>query len=132
MIYSRLLHLKISCVPSHKEKQMLASHFSNPPRRSVSCQRRMPLQKSTRRWRRVSYQQAADRDFLAAEEARERREEEREEKRRKEDQEFLLKLAQVLRKWKVRVFNNFICARTCDSFSWFSFRLYSCCKLKDV
>ena len=51
MIYSRLLHLKISCVPSQKEKQMLASHFSNPPRRSVSCQRRMPLQKSTRRWR---------------------------------------------------------------------------------
>ena len=48
MIYSRLLHLKISCVPSQKEKQMLASHFSNPPRRSVSCQRRMPLQKSTK------------------------------------------------------------------------------------
>ena len=46
----------------------------------------------------VSYQQAADRSFLEAEEARERREEEREEKRRKEDQEFLLKLAQVLRK----------------------------------
>ena len=46
----------------------------------------------------VSYQQAADRSFLAAEEARERREEEREERRRKEDQEFLLKLAQVLRK----------------------------------
>lgn len=45
----------------------------------------------------VSYQQAADRSFLAAEEARERREEEREEKRRKEDQDFLLKLAQVLR-----------------------------------
>ncbi|RMX49396.1 hypothetical protein pdam_00022310 [Pocillopora damicornis] len=43
----------------------------------------------------VTYQQAADRDFLAAEEARERREEEREEKRRKEDQEFLLKLAQI-------------------------------------
>ena len=82
---------------------MLASHFSNPPRRSVSCQRRMPLQKSTRRWRHVFYQQAADRDFLAVEEARERREEERKEKRRKEDQEFLLKLAQVLRKWKVRV-----------------------------
>lgn len=40
----------------------------------------------------VSYQQAADRSFLAAEEARERREEEREEKRRKEDQD-----AQVLR-----------------------------------
>ena len=46
----------------------------------------------------VSYQQAADRSFLEAEEARERREEEREKKRRKEDQEFLLKLAQVLRK----------------------------------
>ena len=46
----------------------------------------------------VSYQKAADRSFLAAEEARERREEEREEKRRKEDQEFLLKLAQVLPK----------------------------------
>ena len=46
----------------------------------------------------VSYQQAADRSFLTAEEARERREEEREEERRKEDQEFLLKLAQVLRK----------------------------------
>ena len=38
------------------------------------------------------------RSFLEAEEARERREEEREEKRRKEDQEFLLKLAQVLQK----------------------------------
>ena len=46
----------------------------------------------------VSYQQATDRSFLAAEEARERREEEREEKRRKEDQDFLLKLVQVLRK----------------------------------
>ena len=33
----------------------------------------------------VSYQQAADRSFLTAEEARERREEEREEERRKED-----------------------------------------------
>ena len=80
----------------------------------------------------VSHQKAADRSFLASEEACERREEEREEKRRKEDQEFLLKLAQVLRKWKVRVFNNFICARTCDSFSWFSFRLYLFSKLKDV
>ena len=80
----------------------------------------------------VSYQQAADRSFLAAEEARERREEEREEKRRKEDQDFLLKLVQVIRKQKERVFNNYICARTCDSFSWFSFRLYLCCKLKDV
>ena len=46
----------------------------------------------------VSYQQAADRSFLAAKEACERREEEREERRRKEDQDFLLKLAQVLRK----------------------------------
>ena len=46
----------------------------------------------------VSYQQAADRKFLEAEEARERKEEERGEKRRKEDQEFLLKLAQVLQK----------------------------------
>lgn len=46
----------------------------------------------------VSYQQAADRKFLEAEEACRRREEEREEKRRKEDQEFLLKLAQVLQK----------------------------------
>ena len=46
----------------------------------------------------VSYQQAAGRSFLAAEEARERREEKREEKRRKEDQDFLLKLVQVLRK----------------------------------
>ena len=48
----------------------------------------------------VSYQQAADRSFLAAEEARERREEEREEKRWKVDQEFLLRLAQVLRNEK--------------------------------
>lgn len=46
----------------------------------------------------VEYQQAADKSFLEAEAARERREEERAEKRRKEDQEFLLKLAQVLRK----------------------------------
>ena len=46
----------------------------------------------------VSYRHVADRSFLAAEETRERREEEREEERRKEDQEFLLKLAQVLRK----------------------------------
>ena len=46
----------------------------------------------------VSYQQAADRRFMKAEEVRERRDEEREEKRRKEDQEFLLKLAQVLKK----------------------------------
>lgn len=46
----------------------------------------------------VSYQQAADRRFLEAEEARERREEERDEKRRKEEQEFLLKLVQVLQK----------------------------------
>ena len=46
----------------------------------------------------VSYQQEADRRFMEAEEARERRDEEREEKRRKEDQEFLLKLAQVLKK----------------------------------
>ena len=35
---------------------------------------------------------------MEAEKARERRDEEREEKRRKEDQEFLLKLAQVLQK----------------------------------
>ena len=41
---------------------------------------------------------AADRRFMEAEEACERRDEEREEKRRKEDQEFLLKLAQVLQK----------------------------------
>ena len=46
----------------------------------------------------VCYQQAADRRFMEAEEARERRDEEREERRRKEDQEFLLKLAQVLQK----------------------------------
>ena len=46
----------------------------------------------------VDYQQAADKSFLEAEAARERREEERAEKRRKEDQEFLLKLAQVLHK----------------------------------
>jgi len=46
----------------------------------------------------VEYQQAAGKSFLDAEAARERREEEREEKRRKEDQEFLLKLAQVLHK----------------------------------
>ena len=45
-----------------------------------------------------SYQQEADKKFLEAEEARERRELEREEKRRKDDQEFLLKLAQVLQK----------------------------------
>ena len=45
----------------------------------------------------VSYQQAADRKFLEAEEARERKEEERGGKE-KEDQEFLLKLAQVLQK----------------------------------
>ena len=46
----------------------------------------------------VSYRRVDDRSFLAAEEARERREEEREGKRRKDDQEFLLKLAQVIRK----------------------------------
>ncbi|XP_068747477.1 uncharacterized protein [Montipora capricornis] len=46
----------------------------------------------------VEYQQAADKSFLEAEAARERREEERAEKRKKEDQEFLLKLAQVLHK----------------------------------
>ena len=46
----------------------------------------------------VAYQQAADKSFLEAEAERERREEERAEKRRKEDQEFLLKLAQVLHK----------------------------------
>ena len=48
----------------------------------------------------VDYQQAADKSFLEAEAvlSRERREEERAEKRRKEDQEFLLKLAQVLHK----------------------------------
>ena len=48
----------------------------------------------------VCYQQAADWRFMEAEETRERRErdEEREERRRKEDQEFLLKLAQVLQK----------------------------------
>ena len=37
---------------------------------------------------------------MEAGEARERRDEEREEKRRKEDQQFLLKLAQVLQKYK--------------------------------
>lgn len=46
----------------------------------------------------MEYQQAADKSFFEAEAARERREEERAEKRRKEDQEFLLKLAQVLHK----------------------------------
>lgn len=46
----------------------------------------------------VSHQQAADRRFMEAEKAHERRDKEREEKRRKEDQEFLLKLAQVLQK----------------------------------
>jgi len=46
----------------------------------------------------VEYQQAADKSFLKAEAARERREEERAEKRRKEDQEFHLKMAQVLKK----------------------------------
>ena len=46
----------------------------------------------------VEYQQAADKSFREAEAARERREEERAEKWRKEDQEFLLKLAQVLHK----------------------------------
>ena len=67
----------------------------------------MPLQKSTRRWRHVSYQQAADRDFLAAEEARERREEERKEKRRKEDQEFLLKFGAGSSKMKSTRFQQF-------------------------
>ncbi|XP_068723721.1 uncharacterized protein [Montipora capricornis] len=42
--------------------------------------------------------ETADKSFLEAEAARERREEERAEKRKKEDQEFLLKLAQVLHK----------------------------------
>ena len=46
----------------------------------------------------MEYQQAADESFFEAEAGRERREEERTEKRRKEDQEFLLKLAQVLHK----------------------------------
>jgi len=46
----------------------------------------------------VEYQQAADKSFLEAEVARERQEGESVEKRRKEDQEFLLKLAQVLHK----------------------------------
>ena len=45
-----------------------------------------------------SYQQEGDTKFLEAEEARERRELEGQEKRRKDDQEFLLKLAQVLQK----------------------------------
>ena len=57
----------------------------------------------------VAYQQAADKSFLEAEAERERREEERAEKRRKEDQEFLLKLAQVLHKWNQ--------VGTCVSFS---------------
>ena len=39
------------CSFAEKKQQMLASHFSNPQRRSVSCQRRIPLQKSARRWR---------------------------------------------------------------------------------
>ena len=46
----------------------------------------------------VAYQQAADKSFLEVEAERERREAERAEKRRKEDQEFLLKLAEVLHK----------------------------------
>ena len=39
------------CSFAEKKQQMLASHFSNPQRRRVSCQRRIPLQKSARRWR---------------------------------------------------------------------------------
>ena len=46
----------------------------------------------------MSYQQEADRRFLMAEEAREKKEQERDEKRRKEDQEFFIKLMQVLKK----------------------------------
>ena len=46
----------------------------------------------------ISYQQQADKAFLEAERERERREEEREEKRRREDQDFLLRLAEVLKK----------------------------------
>ena len=46
----------------------------------------------------VNYQQEADRRFLEAEEAREKREEEREEKRKKEEQDFFIKLMQVLKK----------------------------------
>jgi len=46
----------------------------------------------------MSYQQEADHLFCEAEKERERREGEREEKRRKEDQEFLLKLASILKK----------------------------------
>lgn len=45
----------------------------------------------------IEYQQQADRLFLEAEMERERKEEEREAKRKKEDQEFLLKLAKVLK-----------------------------------
>ena len=45
-----------------------------------------------------AFESFVDQSFLEAEAARERREEEREEKRRKEDQEFLLKLAQILHK----------------------------------
>lgn len=46
----------------------------------------------------MTNQREADAAFLKAELERERREEEREEKRRKDDQEFLLRLAFVLKK----------------------------------
>lgn len=45
----------------------------------------------------IEYQQQADRLFLEAGMETERKEEEREAKRKKEDQEFLLKLAKVLK-----------------------------------
>ena len=73
---------------------MLASQFFKPATKTTDALTQIDKELEAF----VSSQQAADRSFLAAEEARERREEEREERRRKEDQEFLLKLAQVLRK----------------------------------
>ena len=77
---------------------MQTSHFSNPLRRSLSCQRRIPLQKLTRRRRHlfpinklligVFWQQRR-----LVKDEKKRREGEKE-----EDQEFPLKLVQVLRK----------------------------------
>lgn len=46
----------------------------------------------------MNWQRESDEAFLKAEQARDIREAEREEKRRKEDQEFLLKLASMLKK----------------------------------
>ncbi|KXJ15820.1 hypothetical protein AC249_AIPGENE11965 [Exaiptasia diaphana] len=48
----------------------------------------------------MQYQREADTAFLKAEMERKKREEEREGKRRKEEQDFLLKLASVLKKYK--------------------------------